>query len=73
MWGFGHWCLFGPCGPDTEHMSEHPTPEQIEALRAQGWTIVTTLNGLLATREDAPPVPWCEALELDAAEHEPAA
>src|SRR5215213_6171909 len=39
-------------------MSEHPTDEQLEALRVQGWTVVTTLNGLLATHPGGPVVPW---------------
>jgi len=54
-------------------MSEHPTAEQLEALRAQGWAIVTTLNGLLATRPGGPVVGWREALALDATEQDAAA
>src|SRR5215207_4202613 len=62
-----------PRAPAGRRMSEHPTAEQVEALRAQGWTIVTTLNGLLATHPGGPVVPWREALGLDAAEQDAAA
>jgi hypothetical protein len=54
-------------------VSEHPTDEQLEALRAQGWAIVTTLNGMLATRPGGPVVPWREALGLDSADKDHAA
>jgi len=54
-------------------MSEHPTAEQLEALRAQGWAIVTTLNGLIATHPGGPVVPWREALGLDSAVRDHAA
>lgn len=49
---------------------EHPTDAQIDALRQAGWTIVSTLSGLKATRPDAGGMPWAEALELDAAKQE---
>jgi hypothetical protein len=54
-------------------MSEHPTDAQLEALRASGWTIVTTLNGLLATQPGGPVVQWREALGLDSADKDHAA
>ena len=45
-------------------MGEHPTNEQLEALRQAGWTIVTTLNGLKAHRGDRT-IGWREALSVE--------
>ena len=54
-------------------MSEWPTDAQLEALRAQGWTIVSTMDGMLATHPGGPVVPWREALGLDSADKDHAA
>jgi hypothetical protein len=59
--------------PEGARMSECPTVEQLDALRAEGWTTVTTLNGLLATHPSGLVAPWREALALDVAEQDHAA
>ena len=43
-------------------MDEHPTGEQVERLRAAGYTAVSTLNGILMLRSGVSR-PWREAFD----------
>ena len=47
-------------------MTEHPSQEQLDGLRAAGWNIAVTLDGFLAIRAGQDAVSVQEALDCEA-------
>ena len=50
---------------EGDPVTSYPTDEQLAELRAGGYTIISTLNGLHCIRPGDPAaLPWQEALKL---------
>ena len=47
-------------------MTEHPDAEQLQTLRAAGWVVGSTLDGIHCSRPDVPGLlPWQAALDFE--------